>query len=687
MPMSSRKAIILLFFAFLSFAAKAKDGSLLWLDFPKAAGRSNAAQVSTNAKQKTAQIAVRELSEAWQGEPVRLVLLKNRADLRDGFVLRASKRGITVEASRPVGLLYGAYRLLFWQAEGDFGKQRIDHLKAGEHKEVPSYDIRILNHWDNLDGTIERGYAGHSLWKWGDLPDKISPRYEQYARANASVGINAVVLNNVNASPEILSAEYLKKVKALADIFRPYGLKVWLSVNFASPSVLGGLTTCDPLSPDVIKWWESKVREIYSLVPDFGGFLVKANSEGQPGPMDYGRSHDQGANMLARALKPYGGIVMWRSFVYSAKSADRARQAYDEFQPLDGQFDDNVILQVKLGPIDFQPREPFTPLFGSLRRTNIAPELQIMQEYLGQANHLVFLAPMWQEFLQADTYALGRGSTVAKFTDGELLHQRLTAIAAVANVGEDTNWTGHPFAASSWYAFGRMAWQNGLSSGQIAEEWLRLTFSNEEEFVRKIKEMMLSSREAVVDYMMPLGLHHIFAEGHHYGPEPWFDGAARKDWNCTYYHRADTLGIGFCRTMLGSRYVEQYQEPLRDSLDNVRTCPEKYLLFFHHLSWDYVLSTKRTLWDELCFRYDRGVKTVRSFQRTWDSVERFIDSERFADVQRRLRIQAHDAVWWRDACVLYFQTFSRRPIPLGLERPENNLEDLQKIRLNMSHHN
>ncbi len=617
----------------------------------------------------------------------------------DGFIIRTMKskgNKITVIASKGEnGLLYAVFNLLrniqLYVPSSNI--LRTIQLSSSpftfDIKEVPSYKIRILNHWDNLDGTIERGYAGHSLWKWDELPGKLSPRYKEYARANASIGINGTVLNNVNASPEILSNAYLQKVKALAEVFRPYGIRVYLSVNFSSPTALGGLPTSDPLNESVQQWWKDKAKEIYGLIPDFGGFLVKANSEGLPGPQDFGRTHADGANMLADALKPYNGIVMWRAFVYKSSMDDRAGQAYNEFTPLDGKFRSNVILQVKNGPIDFQPREPFSPLFGAMTRTALMPEFQITQEYLGASNHLVYLAPLYKECLESDTYCSGEGSTVAWVTDGKLFPHPLTAIAGVANIGEDANWCGHQFAQANWYAFGRLAWNNELTPEVIADEWIKQTFNQQKEFVEPVKEMMLASREAAVNYMMPLGLHHLFAWGHHYGPEPWCTiPGARADWLPSYYHKADTLGIGFDRTLdTGSKAVGQYFVPLRNDYNKLKTCPEQYLLWFHHVPWKYKMKSGQTLWNELCYTYDKGVQQVRGFQKTWDKMESFVDAQRFHEVQSRLKIQSKDAVWWKDACLLYFQTFSRQPIPYDIERPVNDLDDLKKIKLNLLHHN
>lgn len=697
---------ILTFVLFFSlFSVYAEDGSALWLRYS-----TGAKAIIMNKKQSpTLNIAVSELRNFWQGGiPITLEIQKNkelRALGNDGYIIRASKDGnhLTITSSGEQGILYGTYHLLRLQATGQLSESTLKSLNVSEK---PDYRIRVLNHWDNLDGTIERGYAGHSLWKWDELPSVVSPRYEAYARANASIGINATVINNVNASPKILSDDYLQKVKVLADIFRPYGLKIYLSINFSSPAALGGLSTSDPLDKEVIAWWKKKAKDIYSLIPDFGGFLVKANSEGQPGPCDYGRTHAEGANMLADVLKPYRGIVMWRAFVYSPTDSDRAKQAYLEFEPLDGKFRDNVIVQIKNGPIDFQPREPFSPLFGAMKKTPVMPEFQITQEYLGFSNHLVFLAPMWKECLDSDTYVQGAGSTIARVTDGSLFPHSLTAIAGVTNIGDDINWCGHPFAQANWYAFGRLAWKHSLSSEQIGEEWLRQTFlpvalqpynDSVNEISPKERQQLHSqlsllnsqllqeSREAVVDYMMPLGLHHIFAWGHHYGPEPWCDiPGARSDWMPSYYHRADDGGIGFDRSSKGSNATAQYHSPLCEQLDNVDTCPENQLLWFHHVPWNHRMKSGRTLWAELCYAYDRGVQETRNFQKLWAPMEKYIDPERFRDVQHRLKIQARDAVWWKDACLLYFQQFSKQPIPYELERPVHELKDMMEYKLNIT---
>lgn len=677
-----KKNIITFLITFVSlFSLKAEDGSRLWLRFPEVGQGLSNNHIISQYNSPTIDIARQELSGYWKGSPVELRLDKKMKQSKDGYTIKSDNDKIVISAGKDIGLLYGVYHLLRLQQTGR-GSEKLNII------ENPSYDIRILNHWDNLDGTIERGYAGYSLWNWNELPEKLSPRYKEYARVNASIGINATVLNNVNASPYILSDEYLDKVKALADIFRPYGIKVYLSANFSSPQILGGLENSDPLNKDVRIWWKNKVKDIYSQIPDFGGFLVKANSEGQPGPQDYGRTHADGANMLADVLKPYGGLVMWRAFVYDPAKEDRAKQAYNEFVPLDGQFKDNVIIQIKNGPIDFQPREPFTPLFGALKKTPEMVEFQITQEYLGFSNHLVYLAPLFKEVLDSDTYSNGKGSTVAKITDGTLRPAKVTAISAVANIGEDINWCGHHFAQANWYMFGRLAWNYNLSSEEIADEWIRMTFTQDKEFLEPVKDMMLSSRETCVDYMMPLGLHHIFAFGHHYGPEPWGDMPdGRPDWMPWYYHNADQNGLGFDRTKTGSDAVSQYFPPLNEIYGNIETCPENLLLWFHHVSWEHRMKNGRIMWNELCYKYDAGVQQVRKYQKLWDRMGVYIDKQRFEDVQSKLKIQSKDAVWWKDACLLYFQTFSKRPIPYDVERPIHELEELKKIKLDMRHHN
>lgn len=610
------------------------------------------------------------------------IIIDSTLDLRnDGFMIKGRVEDRTIIARTEIGALYGEYAL-----------QRLERTGKADGvldiREEPSYERRILNHWDNLDNTVERGYAGWSIWHWGEeVPVDL---VREYAQLNASIGINGSVLNNVNATPEILQREKLERVAEIADIMRPYGVHVYLSVNFSSPAELGGLEDSDPLNPDVQQWWKEKVAEIYSLIPDFGGFLVKANSEGLPGPQDFCRTHADGANMLADALAPYDGIVMWRAFVYSPKSSDRACQACDEFAPLDGQFRDNVLIQIKNGPVDFQPREPFSPLFGRMSKTAMMPELQITQEYLGFSNHLVYLLPLFKECLDSDTYCEGEGSTIAAITTGKVYPDvyNTTAIAGVANIGRDENWCGHEFAQSSWYGFGRMAWDVNLTSEDIAQEWIKQTFTSDPEFVEPVCEMMMTSRETAVDYMMPLGFHHIFAWDHHYGPEPWCEiEGARIDWLPKYYHKADSEGVGFDRTRSGSGNVDQYNEPLASIYNDIATCPEELLLWFHHVPWTHTMSSGRTLWDEICHRYDRGVKQVREYQATWEEMKPYVDQKRWEAVKAKLEIQEHDARWWRDACVQYFQEFSGMPVPKEVEQPERPLDELKKIKLDMKHHN
>mgnify|MGYP003417509141 FL=1 len=651
------------------------DGHNLWFN-------SLGEDQPLSATKTTMAILQNEINNNWKGKQVvnvKLLGQRNEELGNEGFVIDYNADSVVIYANTPVAALYGTYDLIRMQESGQLGK------KAFSKTELPAFHNRILNHWDNPNGTIERGYAGKSLWKWNELPDKVSPVYEEYARANASIGINGTVLNNVNADPKMLTAEYLQKVKVLADIFRPYGLKVYLSLNFASPKHLGNLKTSDPLDKDVIKWWNDKVKEIYSIIPDFGGFLVKANSEGQSGPQDYGRTHADGANMIADAVAPYGGIVMWRAFVYDAQSPDRAKQACEEFVPLDGQFRDNVIIQIKNGPVDFQPREPFSPLFGQLENTNVMAEFQITQEYLGFSNHLVYLHPMWKECLDSDTYQKGEGSTVAEITKGVTHSRPINAIAGVTNIGDSINWCGHHFAQSNWYAYGRMAWNPELSSEQIADEWIKQTFSSEKKFIEPVKEMMLMSRETNVKYEMPLGLHHIFSGQGHYGPGPW-EGASRPDWSPLYYHKAAKDGIGFDRTMNGSAAVEQYHEPLKSLYNNVETCPENLILWFHHLPWDYKMKSGRTLWDELCYTYQEGIDEAASFIKVWESVEKYVDSQRYENIHRKIVRQAKDAIWWRDACMLYFQTFSGMPIPEDCTAPQHTLEELRRVRLGISNY-
>jgi len=595
----------------------------------------------------------------------------------EGFVLRATQvsghRAIVIAANRDVGVLYGAFALLRL-LETHASLRGLDLVSA------PRIRLRMLDHWDNLNGTIERGYAGRSLWHWDSLPEHLSPRYTDYARADASIGINGAVLTNVNADARVLTPAYLAKVAALAGVFRPWGIRVYLPVRFSAPIEIGGLKTADPLDTTVAAWWRAEADTIYRVISDFGGFLVKANSEGQPGPQDYGRTHADGANLLADAVGPHGGVVIWRAFVYrSVPGSDRVKQAYDEFVPLDGRFRANVLVQVKNGPLDFQPREPFSPLFGAMPRTPLMAELQITKEYLGQDTHLAYLGTMWQEVLSADTYAKGSGSTIARVLDGSLFGYATTGIAGVANVGSDSNWCGSIFNQANWYAFGRLAWDPTLSAAAIADEWIRETFSNDAAVVKPVKAMMLASREAVVNYMTPLGLAHQMARGHHYGPAPW-DSGERPDWMPVYYNRADSAGLGFDRTAAGSDAVSQYFPPLRQEFASMDSCPLASLLWFHHVGWQQRLRDGRTLWEALLRHYQMGIDTVAWMERTWDGLARSVDAERFDSVRAYLKIQEAEARWWRDASVDYWQSFNHFPLPAGYEQPRHTLDFYERLR-------
>jgi len=595
----------------------------------------------------------------------------------DGFLVKTinveGKNIVLITSKTDVGLLYGTFAFIKQlQLQKDISRLQI--------KEEPKIKNRILNHWDNLDRTVERGYAGFSIWNWQTLPGYIDQRYIDYARANASIGINGTVVNNVNSNALILTKDWLLKVKALADAFRPYGIKVYLTARFSSPIEIGGLKTADPLDAQVISWWKQKSEEIYQLIPDFGGYLIKANSEGQPGPQNYGRNHADGANMLAKTLAPHGGIVMWRAFVYDNKVPDdRAKQAYNEFKPLDGIFDSNVIVQVKNGAIDFQPREPFHPLFGAMPKTSTMLEFQITQEYLGMSTHLVYLATLFKETLSADTYVKGKGSTVAKVVDGSLYQNENSAIAGVANIGNDVNWCGHPFAQANWYAFGRLAWNHELTADEIALDWAKMTFRSNEESLQKTTELMMGSRETMVNYMTPLGLHHIMGWDHHYGPGPWIKDKPRADWTSVYYHQADKNGIGFDRTKTGSNALAQYHPAVAENFSDLNTCPEKYLLWFHHLPWDYKLKSGDILWDAMVKKYYQGATEVKQMQLNWNALQGNIDPDTFVQVKQLLAIQYDEAIWWRNACVLYFQSISQRPLPAGLPKPEHDLNYYENL--------
>lgn len=689
--------------------AHAEDGYDLWLRYhplPAAqmdAYRAHATQLVAPSSSPTQQVTRQELQRGLDGLLGRVTPLSDTAtsdgaiiigtpassrliaalklDMKtlghDGYLIRnatvAGHAVTVVAANDDAGALYGAFHLLRLVQT----QQPLDPVDV---REAPKLQLRVLDHWDNLNGHVERGYAGNSLWDWQTLPDWLDPRYTDYARANASIGINGTVLNNVNAQAAILTPLYLDKVKALAGVFRPYGIRVYLSVKFSAPIEIGGLKTADPLDPQVQRWWHDKADEIYRLIPDFGGFLVKANSEGQPGPQDYHRTHADGANMLADALAPHGGVVMWRAFVYSQDNTDdRAKQAYTEFKPLDGKFRANVLLQVKNGPIDFQPREPFNPLFGAMPKTPLMMEFQITKEYLGFATHLVYLGPLFEEALKADTMAKGKGSTVARVIDGQLDHHALTGIAGVANIGTDRDWSGSDFNQANWYAYGRLAWNPDASSRDIATDWVRMTFSNDDAFVKPVVDMMMTSREAVVDYMTPLGLHHLMGHGHHYGPEPWDASGPRADWTPVYYHRADHDGIGFDRSSSGSNAVAQYAPPVAAAFNDVRRTPETLLLWFHHLPWTYRMASGQTLWDALVEHYTRGVDDVAQMRATWARLDGDIDAARYRKAAAFLAIQQKEAQWWRDASIAYFQSLNGLPLPTGYQPPAHPLSYYESL--------
>jgi alpha-glucuronidase len=595
----------------------------------------------------------------------------------EGYLIRSltiNGHPVTVVAANSdIGVLYGSFRLLR-QIQTH---KPIDHLDMSD---APKIKVRILNHWDNLNRHVERGYAGQSIWDWWRLPDIRDPRYTDYARANASIGINGAVLNNVNAQPEVLTAPYIAKARAIADILRPYGMKVYLSAKWSAPIEIGGLKTADPLDPAVAAWWKAKADEIYAAIPDFGGLMVKANSEGQPGPSDYHRSHAEGANMLAAALAPHNGIIIWRAFVYASENPeDRFKQAYDEFHPLDGKFADNVLVQIKNGPIDFQPREPFSPLFGAMPKTPEVLELEITKEYTGQATHLVYLGPMWEEVLKTDTFAQGEGSSVARIVDGALDHHTLSGISGVANIGTDRDWSGSNFNQANWYVFGRLAWDPDASSRDIADDWTRMTFSNDPAFVRPIVDMMMASRETMVDYMTPLGLGHQMATDSHYGPGPWVCTLARPEWNPCYYAKADAGGIGFDRTQTGSNALSQYAPAAAALWSDPQKMDQRFLLWFHHEPWDFRLKDGHTLWEGLVLHYDRGASEAAGMAATWAALKPYVDAPRFEAVSEDLQVQGREARWWRDASIAYFQSKSNLPLPAGIAPPEKPLSYYESL--------
>lgn len=703
-----KKVIFVLSHFFLIGNLYAEDGYRLWLRYDKIDNprvlqqyRASLSSVQMLGNNPTIIAAKTELIQGLEGllgskiaeknnGNVLVGLINNSTAIRslipvtdfkkigqEGFIIRTFKTGqykILITANTDIGVLYGVFHFLRLVQT----TQNLDQLSIVS---FPKIKTRILNHWDNLNRTVERGYAGMSIWDWHKLPDYIDQRYIDYARANASIGINGTVLTNVNANALILTNNYLTKVAALANVFRPYGLKVYLTARFSAPIEIGRLKTADPLDTQVREWWKKKIDSIYTFIPDFGGFLVKANSEGQPGPQNYGRNHADGANMLAESLAPHNGVVMWRAFVYSNETPeDRFKQAYSEFKLLDGKFRKNVLVQVKNGPIDFQPREPFHPLFGAMPQTPLMMEFQITQEYLGQATNLVYEAPLFKECLESDTYAKGPGSTVAKVIEGSMENHMLSGVAGVANIGSDRNWTGHPLAQANWYTLGRLAWDPSLNSSQIADEWIRQSFTNDEKFVAATKKIMLTSWETLVNYMTPLGLNHIMGTSHHYGPAPWVSNAGRADWNPVYYHKADSIGIGFNRTSTGSDALSQYAPEVKAQFENLNTCPEKFLLWFHHVPWNYKMKSGKSLWNELCYKYNIGVDSVRWMQKTWNGLSGLIDKERHHQVKMLLTVQEKEAVWWRDACLSYFQTFSKMPIPPGYEQPAHPLDYYKTLR-------
>lgn len=708
MPFIIKKTIAVFLFTCVAHVVKAEDGYELWMRYVKVSDNnlllSYKKSISSPAvlgNSATIQAAKNELEKGLSGLLNRSYTLSStianntsfiagtavsstfisanipKEELAktgsDGFIIKTQAGKIIITANSDIGVLYGIFHFLrLLQTQQNIGQLNITS--------VPKLKHRIQNHWDNLNRTVERGYAGASIWNWHKLPGFIDKRYIDYARANASIGINGAVLNNVNSNAAILTDAYLQKVKALADVMRVYGIRVYLSARFSAPIETGGLTTADPLNEAVQQWWKQKARQIYSIIPDFGGFLVKANSEGQPGPQDYKRTHADGANMLADAVAPHNGIVIWRAFVYAAENpVDRHKQAYDDFVPLDGKFRSNVMVQVKNGAIDFMPREPFHPIFGAMPKTALMMEFQITQEYTGQSTSLVYLGPLYKEVLNSDTYSKGKGSTVARVIDGSTDNHTLTGMAGVSNIGSDINWCGHPFAQANWYAFGRLCWNHDLDSDAIADEWIRMTFSNKRNVVQKVKEMMLGSRETMVSYMNPLGLHHIMGTGHHYGPAPWVKELQRPEWNPVYYHKADSTGIGFNRTVSGSNAIAQYHSAVQTQWNDVNTCDEKLLLWFHHVPWNHTMKNGQTLWNELCNQYYDGAEKVKQLQQTWSSIKQEIDTEQFNVVAQLLNIQEEEAKWWRNACLLYFQTFSKQPIPATFEQPDKTLEYYQGL--------
>lgn len=706
MHMKKLTLALLVLVCFLS--TKAENGYELWLRYKKVenpillnAYQQSISSITVSNKSETINAAVKELQMGFDGLIQKHIqistniqngsiiigninainsLVKEKIQIPandEGFSISTSivngKKCTIITGKNDIGVLYGTFHFLRLL-------QTQQHVTSLHIQSAPTLKLRLLNHWDNLNRHVERGYAGIALWDWHKLPDYIDQRYIDYARANASIGINGVTVTNVNANAQVLTKQYLDKLKALADVFRPYGIKIFLTARFSAPMELDKFKTADPLDENVKTWWKKKTDEIYSMIPDFGGYLVKANSEGQPGPQNYNRTHADGANMLADAVAPHHGIVIWRAFVYSQDSDDRFKQAYDEFKPLDGKFNRNVLVQVKNGPIDFQPREPFSPLFGAMKKTPLVMEFQITQEYLGQATHLVYEAPLFKETFNADTYANGKGTSVAKVINGNAFNNELTGMSGVTNIGNDINWTGHLFAQANWYAYGRLAWNLDLSSEDIADEWIRQTFSNNPTFITTTKNIMMNSREMLVNYMTPLGLHHIMGNGHHYGPAPWSNNLPRPDWNPVYYHKADAYGIGFNRTSTGTNALAQYSKEVAAQYLDSNTCDENFLLWFHHVSWNHQMKSGRNLWNEMCYRYYHATDEITNTVKAWNQMEKYVDHERFQHVKMLLGIQMKEAIWWRNACLLYFQTFSKQPIPSQYEQPDQTLEYYKSLK-------
>ena len=687
-----KRTISIFCFFFLFNIAYSNNGYRLWLDFKPIEKKiitekydfiksiyteeTLKDEVVKNAEAILSKNLSLMLNKNIKSEPIKkthqiwLLIKDDNSEINEeGYTIKSTNNSIIIEANTSKGLLYGALNLL--------NKiHRRENIKKISVIDSPKVKLRILNHWDNIDRTVERGYAGFSIWNWHELPENIEPRYEDYAMANASIGINGTVLTNVNANAIVLRDDYIDKAAALANVFRKYGIKVYLTARFSAPIELGKLKTADPLDPEVRQWWKTKIDEIYKKIPDFGGFLVKANSEGQPGPQDYGRNHADGANMLAEALQKYNGIVMWRAFVYSHEvNEDRFKQAYKEFVPLDGQFLPNVLVQVKNGPIDFQPREPIHPMFGAMPKTPLMMEFQITKEYLGQGTHLVGLSKMYEEVLDTDTYAKGEGSTVAKVIDGSLHGYSITGMAGVSNIGTAMNWTGNLFGQADWYAFGRLAWNPYLNSSEIFNEWITSTFTTNDKKVKDVAYNLLDvSHEACVNYMTPLGLHHIMAEGHHYGPGPWVDSLSRADWTAVYYHKANKDSIGFNRQNGGSNALQQYNVEFRKKYEDISTCPESLLLWFHRVSWDFKMKSGKSIWEEMIYKYEKGVVTIEGMNTQWNTLKGLVDEETFNSVSNHLSIQLKEARWWRDACLTYFQSKSKRNFPDHITKPKESLQ-------------